>query len=79
MNPSHQKSLPLRWRDKGPCFECGKRAPACHDKCPDYIDFKSRQEERKALERKNREDFNAVNEFKAKQSCKAMRRKMRER
>jgi hypothetical protein len=79
MNENPKKGLPLRWRDSGPCMNCEKRSPACHDKCPEYQAFNRQKEERKSLERKNRADFNAVNEFKAKQSCKAMRRKMRER
>jgi predicted ATP-dependent serine protease len=79
MNPSPKKGLPLRWRDNGPCYGCEKRSPACHDKCPDYQEFNRLKEERKALERKNRENYNAVNEFKAAQISKATHRKLRER
>ena len=79
MNPSPQKGLALRWRDTGPCLNCQKRAPACHDRCPEYQKYKADKEARKALERKNREDYNAINEMKVKQICKSTKRKMRER
>lgn len=31
-----------------PCYECGKRTIACHDKCMDYKKWKQEREEMKA-------------------------------
>lgn len=79
MNTKPSKGRAIGFRDQGPCLNCEKRAPACHDKCTAYIEFKRKHEERKARERKNRADYNAVNNFKAVQICRASNRKMRER
>ena len=66
-------------QEKGPCMNCERRYPGCHDKCPEYQAYKQRTEAQKALVRKFKEDNQAVDEFKAKQSLKMAHRKPKER
>lgn len=50
-----------------PCKECvePKRHTGCHSECTEYLDWKAAEEERKAIERKRKEDELALfNSFK---------------
>lgn len=82
MNPNPMKGRPPFYparAEKGPCMNCERRHPGCHNKCPDYQAYKERAEDRKALERKRKEDDSAVDAFKALQTLKIARRKPHER
>ena len=82
MNPNPMKGRPPFYparAEKGPCMNCERRCPGCHDKCPEYIAYKQRSDERNALMRKHKEDNSAVDAFKTKQSLKIAHRKPKER
>ena len=34
---------------KSPCYKCERRHPACHDSCPDYGEFRRKNEEIKKM------------------------------
>lgn len=69
----------LTTRDKHPCYGCEKRYPACQDKCPDMAAAKKANDERKAIERRKREQENAPTEYSIIRNLAAARRKMKER
>lgn len=70
-------------RDKFPCYvngkHCEKRYPACQDKCPDMAAAKKTNDERKAIERRKRQQENAPTEYSIIRNLAAARRKMKER
>lgn len=70
-------------RDKFPCYvdgkHCEKRHPACQDTCPDMIAAKKLNDERKAIERRKREQENAPTEYSIIRNFAAARKKIRER
>lgn len=82
MNPNPQRGRTPFYSgraEKGPCWNCQKRHPACHDKCPEYQAYKTKSEEQKAIVRKRRDEDLAINEFKAKQTLKISHKKPKER
>ena len=70
---------PMPSRDWYPCKDCQKRYPACHDKCPDMLKAKKENAERKALERKNRENEHVATSYSIERNFAAARRKIAER
>lgn len=72
-----KKALPSR--DKFPCKDCKKRYPACQDTCPEMKAAKQKNDERKAIERRKREQENAPTEYSIIRNFAAARRKIRER
>lgn len=69
----------LTTRDKHPCYGCEKRYPACQDKCPDMRAAKDKNNKRKAIERRKREQENAPTEYSIIRNFAAARRKIGER
>ena len=82
MNPNPQRGRPPFYparAEKGPCMNCTKWYPGCHDKCDDYKAYKAKCEEQKAIVRKRRDEEIAINEFKAAQTLKISHKKPKER
>lgn len=69
----------LSSRDKFTCYGCNKRQPGCHDSCEEYKRQKQINDDRKAVERRKREEENAPTEYSIKRNFAAARKKIRER